>query len=104
MVEQQATQSEKTKAPIRITCSATNAREIVLTGSFNDWDAAALPMAKSADGEWKVDLRLSPGRYEYKFVVDGVSCCDPHLKNGDLDCEACAPHKCGALNRILLVR
>lgn len=104
MVKQQTTRSKKTQAPIRITCSAPNAREIVLTGSFNDWDPAALPMNRITDGEWSVDLRLPPGRYEYKFLVDGVWCCDPHLKNGDADCEACAPHKCGALNRVLLVR
>ena len=29
-------------------------------------------MKNSADGTWKIKLKLSPGKYEYKFVVDGT--------------------------------
>ncbi|MCO6438616.1 MAG: glycogen-binding domain-containing protein [Phycisphaerae bacterium] len=95
---------EGLRSTARITCFAPNAHEIALVGSFNDWDPGALRMTQDTDGQWSADLQLPAGRYEYKFVVDGVSCCDPHLKNGHPDCEQCAPHACGELNRILLIR
>ena len=104
MAKQPTTEQDQTRSTIRISCSSPNAREIILTGSFNDWDPAALPMTRSADGQWSAALELPRGRYEYKFVVDGVLCCEPHLKNGHPDCEQCAPYACGYLNRILLVR
>ncbi len=103
MAKQGTTAWYQPRSTIRITCSAADAREVTLTGSFNDWDQAALPMTRSADGQWSADLKLPPGRYEYKFVVDGVLCCEPHLKNGYPDCEQCAPQACGELSRILLV-
>ncbi len=87
-----------------ITCYAPNAHEVFLTGSFNNWNPAELSMKRSSDGQWSFVLHLPPGRYKYKFVVDGVPCCEPHLKNGHSGCEQCAPHACGDLNRILLVR
>lgn len=104
MATPETTERDGSRLTIRITCSSPSAREIVLTGSFNDWDPVALPMTKDGDGQWTADLELPHGRYEYRFVVDGVSCCEPHLKNGHPDCEQCAPHACGELNRILLVR
>lgn len=52
--------------------NAPNAREIYVVGDFNDWktdDVARL--AKFDDGKWAKKLDLQPGRYKYKFVVDG---------------------------------
>ncbi len=49
---------------------APNASEVVLVGSFNNWEAT--PLAdEDLDGIWRVELTLDPGRYEYAFVVDG---------------------------------
>lgn len=50
---------------------APGANEVSLAGSFNGWDAAALPMKKVGDSTWAVDLQVKPGRHEYRFVVDG---------------------------------
>lgn len=104
MVNKHTPRDDGPRSTVGITCFAPNAREITLVGSFNDWDPGALRMTKSADGQWSADLQLPPGRYEYKFVVDGIACSDPHLKNGGLHCKACAPQACGELNRILWVR
>jgi 1,4-alpha-glucan branching enzyme len=46
-------------------------KEVILTGDFNGWDAAKHPMKKDNDGIWRKIVMLSPGRYEYKFLVDG---------------------------------
>jgi hypothetical protein len=42
-------------------------------------------MLKRGKDEWYVVLRLKPGRYQYKFVVDGTWMADPenNLKQAD---------------------
>ncbi|MFQ5493756.1 MAG: glycogen-binding domain-containing protein [Phycisphaerae bacterium] len=104
MAKQQSQTAETTLASTRIVCSAPHAHEIVLTGTFNDWDPAALPMTRNADGQWSADLQLPPGRYEYKFVVDGVSCCEPHLRSDHGDCGDRVLNRFGTVNRVLVVR
>ena len=53
------------------------AREVFLTGSFNNWHATATPLLNLGGGSWVKDLALPPGRYEYLFVVDGEWRPDP---------------------------
>ncbi|MBL0316973.1 MAG: glycogen-binding domain-containing protein [Flavobacteriales bacterium] len=48
-----------------------NAQEVLLSGSFNNWRTSGMAMQKSKNG-WEVKLKLVPGRYEYKFIVDGT--------------------------------
>lgn len=50
---------------------APDAKEVYLGGSFNNWDALAKPMKKDKKGIWKATVKLVPGRYEYRFFVDG---------------------------------
>lgn len=47
-----------------------NARRVMLSGSFNDWSISASPMQR-VDSGWITSLKLSPGKYWYKFIVDG---------------------------------
>jgi Glycogen recognition site of AMP-activated protein kinase len=47
-----------------------NAKEVVLTGSFNKWRTDELFMKKTAVG-WEFPYTLGPGNYEYHFRVDG---------------------------------
>lgn len=54
----------------------TNARKVVLAGSFNDWNGNELMMNKTATG-WEIPYILGAGNYEYKFVVDGRWMPDP---------------------------
>jgi 1,4-alpha-glucan branching enzyme len=49
-----------------------DATSVNLVGDFNGWDATADPMTdENGDGEWTLFYPLTPGRYTYKFVVDG---------------------------------
>ncbi len=52
-------------------------KKVHVVGSFNDWDEAKGRMSKSKSGEWRKRVPLQPGRYEYKFVVDGQWQADP---------------------------
>ena len=53
-----------------------NAKQVILSGSFNDWNEQSMKMLKVGD-EWKIRLKMSPGIYEYKFIVDGEWITDP---------------------------
>lgn len=56
---------------VEIKFVAPDAQEVFVAGDFNGWDPRALPMKRHKEGLWKAKLRLPPGRYEYKFLVDG---------------------------------
>src|SRR5579862_3635570 len=62
---------------VEFTIKAPNANNVKLAGEFNTWSATANPMRKRADGEWAVTLQLAPGKYQYKFIVDGKWITDP---------------------------
>ena len=49
----------------------TGAFIVSVAGDFNNWDPQAHPLRRGKDGIWRVTASLKPGRYEYKFVVDG---------------------------------
>lgn len=48
------------------------ARRVSLAGDFNNWDLEDMPMYKGSDGVWYLSVSLTPGRYEYRFIADGV--------------------------------
>jgi 1,4-alpha-glucan branching enzyme len=48
----------------------TNARQVVLAGSFNQWDENAVIMLKGDSG-WYLNYVVPAGVYEYRFIVDG---------------------------------
>jgi hypothetical protein len=53
------------------------AQEVSIAGSFNDWHPSVTPMIRLSGGKWAKELSLAPGRYEYRFVVDGEWVDDP---------------------------
>jgi 1,4-alpha-glucan branching enzyme len=61
-----------TNREVEFKFSAPKAKKVCIAGKFNDWNVTSMPMKKSTDGTWKIKLKLSPGKYEYKFVVDGT--------------------------------
>lgn len=47
---------------------------VYLARSFNDWRPAGLKMdGPDAEGRYTTQLKLKPGVYEYKFVLDGTT-------------------------------
>jgi len=56
----------------RFNIAAPNARDIYLVGDFNHWKMNDESRLSRLDGgQWEKRLGLNPGRYKYKFVVDG---------------------------------
>lgn len=53
-------------------------KNVNLFGQFNSWNRESLPMKDDdGDGVYEITIPLDPGRYEYKFYVDGLELIDP---------------------------
>ena len=52
--------------------SAPEAHSVAIAGDFNSWKLNAKQLKRRKDGVWWGVLRLAPGYYQYKFVVDGA--------------------------------
>ncbi|MEW5702333.1 MAG: glycogen-binding domain-containing protein [Candidatus Zixiibacteriota bacterium] len=55
--------------------SAPDATDVTIGGSFSNW--ALRPLKRRRDGIWSVTIRLAPGTYDYKFLVDDQWVTDP---------------------------
>jgi hypothetical protein len=57
---------------IQFVLVAPEAASVALVGDFNDWNVSATPLVQDqGDGVWSVTVPLTPGRYQYSFLVDG---------------------------------
>jgi hypothetical protein len=57
------------------------AKKVLIAGDFNNWSPMSTPMInRGRPGEFHMSLPLPPGRYRYRFVVDGKWMTDPHNK------------------------
>lgn len=55
------------------------AKTVLIAGDFNNWSSVSTPMRTNGKpGEWYMSLPLQPGRYRYRFIVDGQWVTDPH--------------------------
>lgn len=53
------------------------AKQVAVCGDFNGWASGATPMKRHEGGHWEATVALAPGRYEYKFLLDGHWIPDP---------------------------
>ena len=74
----------KTAAPkvveksVTFTVRADAGKSVYLAGCFNQWNPTGKKMLdKKNEGLYTTTVKLAPGRYEYKFVIDGTWCADP---------------------------
>lgn len=61
-----------------------DAKEVHLTGDFNQWHPKETKMLKAKDGSFRSSMKLFPGQYRYKFIIDGVWHNDPDAPYQDL--------------------
>ncbi len=60
------------------------AERVVIVGDFNNWSTTADPLLNRAgEGTWTIRIPLQPGRYEYKYIIDGKKW-TPDLWNPDV--------------------
>ena len=73
-----------------------NARIVATAGSFNDWNQSKLLCGKEQDS-WVCRIDLTPGKYTYKFIIDGDWILDPDNPNTEDD-------ERGFTNSVLVVK
>ena len=55
------------------------ANNVQVAGDFNSWQPSKCPMQKVGNsGIWQTKMKLSPGKYRYRLVVDGQWQQDPY--------------------------
>ena len=57
--------------------AAAGAKNVRLAGTFNDWNPERTPMMPVGEGMFQARLPLPPGKYSYRYVVDGYWQRDP---------------------------
>ena len=75
-----------------------DASTVQIAGDFNNWKPGRNPMKKVGDkGVWQLTLRLNPGTYRYRLVVDGKWQQDPFNSQAE-------PNPYGDLNSLVTVK
>jgi len=60
------------KEGVRFSFSDHGAKSVSVVSDFNGWSKDEDQMGKEGSGSWSLVKKLSPGAYQYKFVVDGA--------------------------------
>ncbi len=82
---------------VRFELEAEAGSAVAVAGTFNNWDPTKTPMKDNPDsGKFATTVKMSPGRHEYKFVVNGEWRVDPN-------CSESAPNDQGSMNSVLHV-
>ena len=83
---------------VTFTVHADKGKSVYLAGVFNQWSLTAKKMAyKAKSGIYTATIKLAPGSYEYKFVIDGTWCADPENTNS-------VPNDQGTFNSVIDVK
>jgi transcriptional regulator with XRE-family HTH domain len=70
----------KGERSVEFELKAPTANRVALSGDFNSWDKTGMMLTKNKSGVWSAKLSLKPGKYQYKFIVDGQWMTDPANK------------------------
>jgi len=89
---------ERTTHDVVFTLDQPQAQAVFVCGDFNEWSPRSLRMFRRGEhGPWEKRIALPPGRYEYKFIVDGAWVHDGRARENK-------PNPHGSLNSILEVQ
>ena len=77
--------------------SASQAQRVSIAGDFNQWNQSSHPLKMEDKGIWRISLPLNPGKYEYRFFVDGEWQNDPN-------CSSFVENPFGTSNSLKIVK
>ena len=97
-VAKKPTAKKPTAKAVTFTVHAEKGKAVYVAGEFNQWNPTAKKMAyKARAGIYAATVKLAPGEYQYKFVIDGTWCADPENANA-------VPNDQGTFNSVIEVR
>ena len=97
MLKLKDVQSSEMRIPVEFICRHSDAKGVYICGDFSNWQPVGLrKVEKRGEGAWEKKLMLQPGRYEYKFFVDGEWIGDPGAGEN-------VPNVYGSLNSVVEV-
>ena len=83
---------------VTFTVRADAGKTVYLAGCFNKWNPTGKQMLdKKNAGVYSTTIKLAPGTYQYKFVIDGTWCADP-------ECADFVQNDHGTLNSVITVK
>ena len=92
------TTPKATTKNVTFTVHADKGKAVYVAGEFNQWNPTAKKMAyKAKGGLYTATVKLVPGDYQYKFVIDGTWCADPENTNA-------VPNDQGTFNSVITVK
>jgi 1,4-alpha-glucan branching enzyme len=72
------------------------AQTVKLVADFTGWEKNPLDLRLGEKGVWQITVALPPGRYAYRFLVDGEWHDDPQ-------CDRCEANAFGTANAVVEV-
>lgn len=87
---------EPTPEGVRFVVEFPRAKDVRVTGTFNNWSHQGLPMYRRDDGRWECIVPIAAGNHEYRYIVDGTWLPDPHNGRHQMN-------EFGGTNSLLLV-
>jgi len=54
-----------------------DAKNVMVVGNFTQWQEQPIHLKNESGGVWRTTVELPPGKYQYRFIVDGQWCDDP---------------------------
>lgn len=88
---------KSTGKKVRFELLAEPGAKVFVAGTFNGWDSSQSPMKENPNsGRYVAEVKVPPGRHEYKFVINDNWQVDPN-------CSEWVPNGCGSLNSVISV-
>jgi 1,4-alpha-glucan branching enzyme len=85
------------KTSVTFDLPAIEADTVVVCGDFNDWSHVSHPLKRRKDGSFATTVRLGPGRYQFRYLIDGR-----HWEN-DWSADTYAPNEHGSDDSVVVV-
>lgn len=95
-IKRSLSKKEQKLREVELAFYAPLATVVQVAGSFNEWDGGDAILTKDSGGTWRTKMALKPGRYEYRYLIDG------NWENAQSEHEL-VDNGLGGLNSILTV-
>ena len=95
-VKQSRFVSEVSARQVPLVIRVAGGEKVIVTGDFTQWSQEGIAMKPVSKGKFRTMLKLAPGTYQYRLLVDGKWA-------NDLDADEQVSNPFGTENSVLIV-